>query len=342
MLLFPVSVALATQVVLRNDTNTADTYDSSDQVAWLEYPECAVTVLTADAADLPLAIDFVYVYLGSNTGNQDGTETLTEVSLQILADGEDPSSSHMEWGPEAFYVNISSEYILELPLVDEANGLYALDYTSGRVAVWVCTPDPETGYSWPRTSERDTSGIVIDTSSPSAGNWLYYGSEVLPLSGFVAGSWIIRAAAGEGSGSGGDDTGGDTDGGDDTDDTDDGPVSIASVTPSTAKEGEAVSIAILGEGFEAGSTVFIGGLAVSNVQLSGDTALSGTSPSSLSAGTHDVLVNTPSGASDTLEGGFTVEGGGCGCSSGAGAWGLAGIVLAAGFAGRRRRVSPSA
>lgn len=338
MLLFSVGATLAAQVVLRNDTNLSDAYDEADQVAWLEYPECAVTVLTADAADLPLAVDRVYVYLGSNTGNQDGTDTLAEVSLQLLGDGEDPSIGVMDWGPESFSLDVSSDHIGELSLVDEANGLYALDYTEGRVAVWVCPPDPETGSAWPRTSERDTSGIVIDTASPSAGNWLYYQDRVQPLSGLVPGSWIIRASAGEGEG-GGDDTGeDDTDGGsDDTDDID-GAVAITSVTPATAKEGEAVSIAVLGEGFEPGATVFIGGLAVSNVQLSGDTALSGTSPSSLAVGTHDVLVNNPGGGSDTLEAAFTVEGEGCGCSAGAGAWaGVIGLAAALTAAGARRR-----
>lgn len=334
MLFLSVSVALATQTLLRNDTNTADTYDSSDQVAWLDYPECAITVLEADAGDLPLAIDYVYVYLGSNTGNQDGDETLAEVSLQVLADGELPSTDHMEWGPEAFYLTVSSERISELPLVDEVNGLFALDYTSGRVAVWICPPDPTTGVSWPRTNERDTSGIVIDTESPSAGNWLYYENEVVALSAFVGGSWIIRAGAGTG---GGDDTGGDDtdDGGED--DTADGALSIDSVTPASTQEGAAVSIAILGEGFEAGATVFIGGLAVSNVQLSGDTALSGTSPSSLAVGTHDVLVNNPGGTSETLEAAFTVEGGGCGCSTGGGGWDVVGLGLTVALASRRRR-----
>jgi len=333
-MLFLIAVAGATE--LRVDTNTTDTYDDADQVAWLEYPECAITVLQANAADLPLAVDYVYVFLGTNTGNQDGEDTLAEVGIQILADGETPNQTHMEWGPEAFNLTVSSDRLAELPLVDEENGLFALDYTEGRIAVWVCPPDPETGSSWPRTSERDTSGVVIDTDSPSAGNYLLYQGDVQPLSDFVRGSWIIRASAGAVEGDADTDTDADTDADTDSDTDTDGVV-VASVTPASAAAGEAVSIAILGEGFQDGATVFIGGLAASGVQVSGDTAISATSPSALPAGTHDVVVNNPDGSSDTLEGAFTVSGG-CGCQSGVGGVGagLGGLLLALGLARRRR------
>ncbi len=332
-MLFLFAVASATE--LRVDTNTSDTYDEADQVAWLEYPECAITVLEADAGDLPLAVDYVYVFLGTNTGNQDGDDTLAEVGIQVLADGEIPNTTHMEWGPEAFSLTVSSDRLAELSLVDEENGLFALDYTEGRIAVWVCAPDPETGSSWPRTSERDTSGIVIDTDSPSGGNYLLYDGSVQPLSDFVRGSWIIRASAGAVEGDADTDTDADTDADTDTDTDTDGVV-VASVTPATAAAGEAVSVAVLGEGFQDGATVFIGGLAVSGVQVSGDTAISGTSPSALPAGTHDVVVNNPDGSSDTLEGAFTVTGG-CGCDvGGVGGVGPLALLLAFGLARRRR------
>jgi hypothetical protein len=345
MLLFLApGLAFATDVLLRNDTNTSDTYDERDQVAWLDYPECAIAVFEADAGQLPLSIATVQVYLGTNTGNQDGDSTLMDVSLQLLEDGEDPTPTHMEWGPEAFYVGVSSTTVNELSLVDETSGLEALDYASGRVAVWVCAPDPTTGEAWPRTSDADTSGIIIDTSSPSAGNMLYYGGRVRDLSDFVNGSWIIRAGGandhtgGDDTGTGGDDTGtGGDDSGDDSGSPDGAP-SITSITPDEAKEGEPVDIAILGSGFAEGATVFIGGLAASDVTLNGDTAISARSPSSLFAGTHDVVVNNPDGSSDTLSAAFTVTASGCGCAAPTAVWGPWWVPLGLVVAARRRRV----
>ncbi len=339
--------AHAADVVLRNDTNTADTYDASDQVAWLDFPECAISVFQAEAAQLPLSIETVQVFLGSNTGNQDGDDTTMDVSLQILEPGEDPTPTHMEWGPETFAVGVTSTQLNELPLVDEASGLEALSYTSGRLAVWVCPPDPATGESWPRTSARDTSGLIIDTESPDAGNWLYVEGSVVELSDLVGGSWIIRAIAPGDEGGGGDDTGGG--GGDDTgdgggDDTGsgggDGSVAIASVTPASASVGEPVDIAVLGSGFQTGASVFLGGLAVSNVALSGDTALSGTTPSALPVGTHDLVVTNPDGSADTLEAAFIVAGG-CGCAASGSPWGvLAGAGWGLVIALRRRERPP--
>ncbi len=336
MVLLAASLANA-GVVLRNDTNTSDTYDESDQVAWLEFPECAISVLEAQSGDLPLAIDTVWVYLGSNTGNQDGTSTYVDVSLQLLADGEDPTPTHMEWGPESFYVAVSSQQINELPLVDEESGLTALDYTGGRVAVWVCAPDPSTGSAWPRTSDRDTSGIVIDTGSPSAGSWLYYRDSVQSLATFVRGSWIIRAGEGDADTDTDADTDADTDSDTDTDtDTDaDAAVAIGSITPREAVFGVPVDVAVLGEGFQEGAAVFIGGLAVSSVARNGDTALAGTTPSALPVGTHDVVVTNPDGSADTLEAAFTVTEAGCGCASTGGGSALGALVGALAFLRRR-------
>jgi hypothetical protein len=330
-----VSVAFAEQVVLRNDTNTDDTYDSSDQVAWLAYPECAISVLQADAGDLPLAIDTVYVYLGSNTGNQDGEDTVVDISLQLLDDGEDPAPGPMDWGPESFYVTVNSQYISDLYLVDTKNGLSALDYTSGKVAVWVCTPDPDVA-EWPHTSDRDTSGIIIDTESPSSGSWLYLSSGMVELSNYISGSWIIRASSGEGDADTDADTDSDTDADSDTDtDTDaDGDLVVNSITPATTSVGAPVDVAILGSGFEDGATVAIGGLIASNVTLSGDGAISATTPSALPEGVHDVVVTNPGGAADTLEGAFTVTGG-CGCDTGMA--GVSGWMVALGALAARRR-----
>lgn len=346
MLLFAFSAAFAGDVVLRNDVS--DSYDSEDQLAWLDFPECAVSVLKADASDLPLEIGYVDFMLASNTGNQDGETTLAEVGIQLLADGAEPTNAPMDWGPEAFTVTVSSTGINHLSLVDEASGWTALPYTSGQIAVWICPPDPTTGDAWPRVNDRDESGIVIDTSASPNGSYIYMNNKMTELGDFIDGAWVIHAGSGQG---GGTDTGTDTgDTGDadtdvnDTSDTDtsedtgenEGILSVQSVTPSSGALGESVSIAVLGQGFETGAQVYIGGLAASGVALSGSTALSATTPSALPEGTHDVMVTNPGGDSSTLSGAFTVEAAGCGCDSGAAVAGAWGVVFAAMLARRRR------
>ena len=342
-----VAPAPAQEVVVRNDAALDDTFDTSDFVAWLDYPECAISVLTPDAADLPLTIDVIRIYLGSSQGNQDGIETLVQVGIQQLADGEAPTGfGDWAWGEEAFYVQVSSTTLSDLSLDQPDAGLYPLEVTGGSIAVWVCPPDPATGEGWPFASGADTSGMVIHSGSPNAGNFLFYSGSVRRLSDLGAsGSWIIRAVQSSGGGSGGDGGSGDgADGGSGDGGSGDGGsggdsglvVTVDSITPSAAEAGEAVEIAILGSGFESGATATIGGLAVSAVEVPGHTALSGRSPSGLPAGTHDVTVTNPSGDADTLIAAFVVsevegeaatDDGGCGCSAGgAGALGLAWLV----------------
>jgi MYXO-CTERM domain-containing protein len=302
-------------VTLRNDTS--DSYDDSDQLAWLDYPECAISVLEADPADLPLDIDYVYAFLASNQGNQDGDATMVDVGLQILEDGEDPTPTHMEWGPEAFAATVSSSELNSFHLADAKSGWSALSYTTGRVAVWVCAPDPDLGESWPRVDDRDTSGIVIDTSGPSGGSWLALSTGVIPLSTYLEGAWVIRASAGaiEGDADTDADTDTDTDADTDADTDTDADVALTSVTPTSTAEGTPVAIAVLGAGFQEGATLAVGGLTASNVTLSGDGAISATTPSALPAGVHDVVVTNPDGSAATLTAAFTVTSG-CGCSTG--------------------------
>jgi hypothetical protein len=343
-----VTPASAQEVVVRNDAAVDDTFDTSDYVAWLDYPECAISVLTPDAADLPLTIDVIRFYLGSSQGNQDGQETLVQLGIQQLEAGEQPTGfGDWAWGEEAFFVSVSSTTLTDLSLDQPDAGLYPLEVTGGSIAVWICPPDPTTGEAWPFVSSLDTAGVVIHSGSPNTGNFIFYSGSVMRLSDLGAsGAWIIRAVQSAGGGSGGDGGGsGDgADGGSGDGGSGDGGsggdtglvVTVDSITPGAAVAGEAVEIAILGSGFEPGATATIGGLAVSAVEVPGHTALSGRSPSGLPAGTHDVTVSNPSGDTDTLIGAFTVsevegepatDDGGCGCSAGgAGALGLAWLV----------------
>jgi MYXO-CTERM domain-containing protein len=317
MLLLP-AFALAGDVILRNDTNTADEYDENDQVGWLEFPECAISVLTADPADLPMDVGTIYLFLGSNTGNQEGETTYAEVGIQQIDTNGVPVSAPMQWGPEAFNLTVSNSGLNALTLVDSEAGWTALRYTEGSIAVWVCPPDESTGEAWPRANSRDTSGLVIDVESPSTGSYLQSGGEITALSKYISGSWIIRAGPEGGSGI---DTGGDTGNDTDTDtDTnsggnDDAVLGVSSITPSSTVVGEPVSVAILGAGFQEGLQVYIGGLSVSSLSLSGDTAITATSPSALPAGVHDLVVQNPDGGSSTLRGAFTVTDAECGCAS---------------------------
>ena len=364
-----IASAQADEIVLRNDNNYSDSYDTSDAVVWLEFPECAVSVLTPDEEDLPLDIHTIRVYMGSSQGNQDGQDAMVVLGIQELALDEDPSGrGDWAWNEEAFYVTISSSTINELSLDNAAEGLFPYTIESGRIAVWICAPDPDWGFDWPMSNAVDTSGLVLDSSSPSDGTWLYWNYQMHRMSDLgYSGSWIIRAIAGEGSGGssgdsggsngsggsgsgsgGGSDDGGsgggsggtiDTGGG--ATDTGDEPVeglAVFTVAPNSANLGEGVPIAVVGQDFDSNASLTIGGLPASNVVVSGDSAITATSPSGLPVGIHDVMVTNPDGSAATLSQGFEVqETGGCGCSSTPDSRGWAGIVLLGLFAFIRRQ-----
>lgn len=363
LLALAVSSASAQEVEVRNDT-AGDTFGTTDIVAWLEHPECAISVLTADPAELPLSIDVIRFYFGSSQGNQDGAETLVQVGIQQLAEGAEPTGlGDWVWGEEAFYATVSSTSFTDLSLDLPEEGLFPVEWTEGSLAVFLCPPDPSTGESWPFVNALDTSGIVIHTSSPSAGNYVLYEGSVRALSSLGAsGSWIIRAVqtapgGGSGGGSGGSGGSGGDGGADGTDGgsgdggsggLDSGLVlDIASITPASGELGAATEIAIVGEGFAPGAEASIGGLTVSSADVPGHTALTGRSPSALPAGVHDVTVTNPSGESVTLVEGFTVvdpaegepveEEGGCACSAGGSAAGLLWLAGPLALWHRRRR-----
>ena len=94
-----ISAAQADEVILRNDTNYSDTYDTGDSVVWLEFPECSVSVLTPDESDLPLEIHTIQVYMGSSQGNQDGQDAMVVLGIQALESDEEPSGrGDWDWG----------------------------------------------------------------------------------------------------------------------------------------------------------------------------------------------------------------------------------------------------
>lgn len=364
------STSARAETVIRNDTSYDDTYDTSDQVAWLESPECAATVFDPDDYDLPLTVDIVQIYLGSSSGDHDGEDTLAEVGLKILAEGEEPSLADMDWAMEGFNVTVNSTAINELSLVDEENGLFALEWTEGWLSVVVCAPDADSGYQWPTTSASNTSGIVIDTDSPGAYNYVYFnagtGYDWYSFNSIgLRGAWIIRAVASDGGGtdtgsgssggssgggssggssSGGSSGGGSSGGSSGGGDTGEVAIDLLSVAPEEAVEGEAVDVTVIGVGFDEGAQVYIGGMAISQPQVHGDSAITGRAPTALPAGVHDVMVTNPDGTTDTMLEAFTVSApaveedkGGCGCASGPRAGGWAAVALLGLVVGRRRQ-----
>ena len=120
-------LANASQVVLQNDVEYADSYSASDQVTWLAYPDCAIAVLTPDAADYPIDITSV-VFLGSSTGSQSGVTTAT-VGLQF-EDDRKPSAKQAQYrllaaepnpkGPKALTNSSWLAVVSRLPLAKSA------------------------------------------------------------------------------------------------------------------------------------------------------------------------------------------------------------------------------
>ena len=344
MLAFFVAAAFAGEVVLRNDTSFDDTYTPGDDVVvHLVHPECAVSVLTPDALDLPLALTTIHVLYASGNGAHLGDLVYTEVGLELVPTGGAPTGTTFDWGPETFVLTVANDALNELDLDDPHSGWNALSMTEGSVAVHVCTPDPASGEAWP-----PGTGVMIDTNSPDAGNWMYTSNDYFELSDLgVPGSWIIRASTVAGGG-GGDDTGGGGNGGDDSGGEQTDEPSIDSVVPDSTTEGTAEPVAVIGVGLAGAQTIYFGGLPGSALAVSSDTTVQVTSPSGLPVGVHDVMAELDDGSTATFSGAFTVsaeqtiatassDDGGCGCSTHGRSLGWLAIGLGAALVRRGRR-----
>jgi hypothetical protein len=199
--MFLIPLAMGREVVLRNDVAWDDSYDETDEVVWLSYPQCAVSVLEPEPEDLPIEVHTVLLYLGSSLGNQDRQTTMLTMAMQVLDDDDYPQLmgySDWDWPETAFTVTVSSENYNALYLDDADAALYPLTLDRGRLAVFVCAPDPdwEGGYVWPCEVEgADCSGLVVETGSPSEGSMVVMsgpGAEPIQTLG-VEGAWVIRA-----------------------------------------------------------------------------------------------------------------------------------------------------
>ena len=193
-------------------------------------------------------------------------------------------------------------------------------------------------------------GPVYDTDGTSTDNWIRSlagnpkvdcgdpGADYTWITS-VPGDFVIRASdepVDWGSGGDDDDAGDDDDDDDDDDgvgDDDDaatGEPVVLNITPNSMTEGEPIAVQIIGENFDSSATAFIGGLAISSLELVSGSRLDGTAPQALlsqDAG-YDVTVSTSLG-SNTLAGAFTVhaKGGPGGCRSSVAGGGTAVLVL---------------
>lgn len=206
------------------------------------------------------------------------------------------------------------------------------EITQGNVAVVACFD----GHSSTPTIANDDDGLDhpdrnwVFADMDGTGSMEWHSSSELG----VRGDWIMRLGWGETDA----DADADADSDSDSDaDTDAGEVELYSIAPNSTPQGTAVDVTIFGQGFQQGAQAHIGGLALTGPQVRDDGTLTGRSPTSLPAGTHDVDVVNPDGSSAYLAAAFTVDGGGCGCGLGHGDFGVGGLLAGVVVVLARRR-----
>ena len=77
------NLAEAVEVTLQNDTSN-NSFGFGDMVAWLEYPECVVSVLTPDPTDYPIELHTVEVFFASQYGTLDNIQSSILMGVQNL------------------------------------------------------------------------------------------------------------------------------------------------------------------------------------------------------------------------------------------------------------------
>ena len=284
--------------------------------------ECWGSVFSTDelTADGPLTMKSVRALIGPSGDNY--------FIMQFFAMSGSDMNTAVMIAEEGIAITGSAEYYNDLQIADLDLGLPQVN--SGDIAVSVCFDDKST-----------SSPTIANTNSFSdpTHNWIYLPSHnywVKSADLGVQGDWVMRLCVEadhiSGScdnssdtvdgGGGGNDGGGGSDGGDDTGSD---AISVLQITPTSAAEGEAVDVIILGSGFVDGAEARIGGISLTGTEVVNGETVIGRTPTSLPAGEHDVEVVLPSGDTDYIAGGFTV-GGGCGCATSS-APGRSGVLL---------------
>ena len=368
------TTAHATEITIQNDTSTNNSFGFGDMVAWLEYPECVVSVLTPDQADYPVSVHTIEVFFASQYGTLDNISTYVEMGIQLLGSGTPVQFGNFDWSLTNFSITINSQAFNALSLIDSQTGTGALNVTSGSFAVWVCAPDPAVG-TWPYDS-FDNAGVVLHSNSPSAGTYVYTEGQVTsiinPITGTQQpGAWVIRAKA-TASGSGtvepssepstepsaepSSEPSSEPSGEPSTEPSTEpssepsgepssepmGDLSLQTLTPNQGGMGESVTVTATGDGFASDAMLYIGGLMCSDVDVVGANAIVAQVPTALPTGSHDVSVVQGDNEQVTLSGGYTVveeNKGGCsiaGSNRFASLVGTLGLLLVT--LGRRRRI----
>lgn len=291
--------------------------------------ECWGSVYVPDSDEYPFTLEKVRMLVGGSTGQELFTIEFFNITGTTL------TGSNL-LGAEGVYVQGSDTSWNEVDIDDLELGLSQI--TEGNVAVSVCLEE-HSGYP---AIARDTDGMAYPDRNylyaDAGAGWQWYPSNLFGLTG----DWIMRLCidgdgvddegCSDGGGGGGTGDGGGNDGGSVS-----GDLAIASITPDSVAEGEAVDIVVLGEGFSDSAEARIGGIALVGNDVVSDTTIQGRTPTTLPVGIHDVEV-VDGDNSVYLAGAFEVTGGGCGCASGgrAGGAGVAGLLLGLVALWRRR------
>lgn len=289
--------------------------------------DCAAALFVPDAEDYPFSFQKILVFAYSETGSSAtvATEFYQVEGTQMPGDRIGEEGLQITGSTSSFNEVAVADFEIELPEIEEQNVAVALCFTEDVGDTTIAYDD--------------------DAKANTELNWIYTGGRWVDSSVYPAlNNWVIRVCIegpnvpdeGCSSGEGDADADSDVDSDTDSDSDADSDLALLTVTPATAVEGEAVSVVLLGQGFTDDAEARIGGIPLTGQALVNGETLTGRTPTTLPAGTHDVEV-VQGGESAILIGAFTVEGGKlCATRSGSGSAVAAGLALVLGLLSRRR------
>jgi hypothetical protein len=319
---------------LQNDVFTGE--GSAYIVARMGTDECVASLFETDPSEYPFTFNKVQVLLLA-----EGDKSLTaNFAVEFWSMETQSFGGALQLDEEVAQFTSSSSAYNEVTVADLEVDLPEL--SSAYVAVALCNAEHEGD-----PVVANDASLSGDTAK-SKTNWIYTGGKWQDATTLgVTSNFIIRACiegdsvANEGcdSGEGDSDADGDADSDTDSDSDADSDLALLTVTPGSAVEGEAVSVVLLGQGFTDAAEARIGGIPLTGQALVNGETLTGRTPTTLPAGTHDVEV-VQDGESAILIGAFTVEGGKlCAARSGSASALAAGLALVMGMLTRRRKSS---
>ena len=195
-LFFAIPSIFGQELTLQNDSSTDNQFGLGDMVGWMEYPECAISVLTPKPHELPFELTSVEVLFAAQFGTLNNQQTSVMLSMQYLEKDAMPlHPGNWAWSPTVYNITVSASSLNSLPLHQAEGQPGSLVIEEGAVAIWICTPDPSLA-KWPKKL-IDVSGIVLHSASSSKGTFLYDGKNVTsipsPIGEVQPGAWVIHA-----------------------------------------------------------------------------------------------------------------------------------------------------